>query len=84
MAMTLREAARRAERDVDAHALLAAGVLRRNADGKIEFPLTRCTWIHAQGGVRLDIAGCCAILAGSITSSFPWSSIRGQRKDDAY
>jgi predicted transcriptional regulator len=42
-AMTLREAARRAERDVkavhsDVHALLAAGVLRRNADGKIEFP----------------------------------------------
>jgi len=37
MAMTLREAARRAERDVDVHALLAAGVLRRNADGKIEF-----------------------------------------------
>jgi len=38
MAMTLREAARRAERDVDVHVLLAAGVLRRNADGKIEFP----------------------------------------------
>jgi predicted transcriptional regulator len=42
-AMTLREAARRAGRDVkgvhsEAHALLAAGVLRRNADGKIEFP----------------------------------------------
>jgi predicted transcriptional regulator len=42
-AMALREAARRVERDVkavhgDVHALLAAGVLRRNADGKIEFP----------------------------------------------
>jgi len=42
-AMTLREAARRAGRDVkavhgDVHALLAAGVLRKNADGKIEFP----------------------------------------------
>lgn len=42
-AMTLREAARRAERDVkavhsDVHALLAAGVLRKNAGGKIEFP----------------------------------------------
>jgi predicted transcriptional regulator len=42
-AMTLREAARRAGRDVkavhgDVHALLAAGVLRRNADGKFEFP----------------------------------------------
>ena len=42
-AMTLREAARRAGRDVkavhgDVHALLAAGVLRRNVDGKIEFP----------------------------------------------
>lgn len=42
-AMTLREAARRAERDVkavhgDVHALLAAGVLRKNGDGKIEFP----------------------------------------------
>lgn len=42
-AMTLREAARRAERDVkavhgDVHVLLAAGVLRKNADGKIEFP----------------------------------------------
>jgi predicted transcriptional regulator len=42
-AMTLREAARRTERDVkavhgDVHALLAAGVLRKNADGKIEFP----------------------------------------------
>ena len=41
--MTLREAARRAGRDVkavhaDVHALLAAGVLRRNGDGKIEFP----------------------------------------------
>ena len=42
-AVTIREAARRARRDVkavhgDVHALLAAGVLRRNADGKIEFP----------------------------------------------
>ena len=42
-AMTLREAARRAERDVkavhgDVHALLAAGVLRKTMDGKIEFP----------------------------------------------
>lgn len=42
-AMTLREAARRAGRDVkavhgDVHALLAAGVLRKNPDGKIEFP----------------------------------------------
>jgi predicted transcriptional regulator len=42
-AMTLREAARRAGRDVkavhgDVHALLTAGVLRRNADGRIEFP----------------------------------------------
>lgn len=42
-AMTLREAARRAERDVkavhgDVHALLAAGVLRKSGDGKIEFP----------------------------------------------
>ena len=42
-AMTLREAARRAGRDVkavhgDVHALLAAGVLRKNAVGKIEFP----------------------------------------------
>jgi predicted transcriptional regulator len=42
-AMTLGEAARRAGRDVkavygDVHALLAAGVLRRKADGKIEFP----------------------------------------------
>jgi predicted transcriptional regulator len=42
-AMTLREAARRVDRDVkavhgDVHALLAAGVLRRNADGKFEFP----------------------------------------------
>jgi predicted transcriptional regulator len=41
--MTLREAARRVERDVkavhgDAHALLAAGVLRKAADGRIEFP----------------------------------------------
>jgi predicted transcriptional regulator len=41
--MTLREAARRAGRDVkavhgDVHALLAAGVLRKSADGKIEFP----------------------------------------------
>lgn len=42
-AMTLREAARRAGRDVkavhgDVHALLAAGILRKNDDGKIEFP----------------------------------------------
>ena len=42
-ALTLREAARRSGRDVkavhgDVHALLAAGVLRRNANGKIEFP----------------------------------------------
>jgi predicted transcriptional regulator len=42
-AMTLREAARRVERDVkavhgDVHALLAAGVLRKSEDGKIEFP----------------------------------------------
>lgn len=42
-ALTLREAARRSGRDVkavhgDVHALLAAGVLRRNSNGKIEFP----------------------------------------------
>ncbi|MGH8737921.1 MAG: hypothetical protein ACREVC_11225 [Burkholderiales bacterium] len=42
-AMTLSEAARRAGYDVkavhgDVHALLAAGVLRGNADGRIEFP----------------------------------------------
>jgi predicted transcriptional regulator len=42
-AMTLREAARRVGRDVkavhgDVHALLAAGVLRKSANGKIEFP----------------------------------------------
>lgn len=42
-AMTLREVARRVERDVkavhgDVHALLAAGILRKNEDGKIEFP----------------------------------------------
>jgi predicted transcriptional regulator len=42
-AMTLREAARRAGRDVkavhgDVHALLAAGVLRKNPAGKVEFP----------------------------------------------
>jgi len=41
--MSLREAARRAGRDVkavhgDAHALLDAGVLYRHRDGKIEFP----------------------------------------------
>jgi predicted transcriptional regulator len=41
--MTLRESARRVGRDVkavhaDAHALLNAGVIRRNDDGKIEFP----------------------------------------------
>ena len=41
--ITLREAARRAGRDVkgvhgDVHALLAAGVLRKNANGRIEFP----------------------------------------------
>jgi len=42
-AITLRKVARRADRDVkavhgDVHALLAAGILRKNADGKIEFP----------------------------------------------
>ena len=42
-AMTLREAARRAARDVkavhgDVHVLLAAGVLRKTPDGKIVFP----------------------------------------------
>lgn len=42
-AMTLREVARRAGRDVkavhgDVHALLAAGILRKNESGKIEFP----------------------------------------------
>lgn len=41
--MSLREAARRVQRDVkgvhgDAHALLDAGVLRRCDDGLIEFP----------------------------------------------
>jgi predicted transcriptional regulator len=41
--MTLREAARRVGRDVkavhgDAHALLDAGVLHKNDDGKLEFP----------------------------------------------
>jgi predicted transcriptional regulator len=41
--MSLREAARRVQRDVkgvhgDAHALLDAGVLHRRDDGRIEFP----------------------------------------------
>ena len=41
--LTLRESARRVGRDVkavhgDTHALLAAGILRKTADGKIEFP----------------------------------------------
>jgi hypothetical protein len=41
--MTLREAARRVGRDVkavhgDAHALLAAGILRRTPEGKLDFP----------------------------------------------
>ena len=41
--MTLREAARRVGRDVkavhgDVHALLDAGVIRKNDDGKLEFP----------------------------------------------
>lgn len=41
--MTLRETARRAGRDAkavhrDVHALLVAGILRKDADGKIEFP----------------------------------------------
>lgn len=42
-AMSIREAARRAQRDVkavhsDVHALLNAGVLNKTDDGKIEFP----------------------------------------------
>ena len=42
-AMSLREAARRAGRDVkavhsDVHALLDAGILRKTADGRITFP----------------------------------------------
>ncbi len=42
-AMTIREAARKAGRDVkavhrDVHALLDAGVLERTADGRIAFP----------------------------------------------
>lgn len=41
--LTLREAARRVGRDVkgvhgDAHALLAAGILRKTAEGRLEFP----------------------------------------------
>ena len=41
--MALREAARRVGRDVkavhgDVHALVAAGILRRNEDGRFEFP----------------------------------------------
>ena len=45
--MALREAARRVERDVkavhaDVHALVDAGILRRNADGRFEFLMTRC------------------------------------------
>ena len=41
--ISLREAARRVERDVkrvhgDVHALLGAGILRKTKDGKIEFP----------------------------------------------
>lgn len=41
--VTLREAARRVERDVkavhgDVHALLDAGILRKTEDGRIEFP----------------------------------------------
>lgn len=42
-AMSLREVARRVDRDVkqvhgDAHALIEAGVLSKTGDGKIEFP----------------------------------------------
>ena len=42
-AMALREVARRVGRDVkavhsDVHALVAAGILRRNEDGRFEFP----------------------------------------------
>ena len=42
-AMSLREAARRVERDVkavhrDVHALLGAGILRKTEDGRIVFP----------------------------------------------
>jgi predicted transcriptional regulator len=42
-AVTLREAARRAERDVkgvhgDVHALLNVGILQKTEDGRIEFP----------------------------------------------
>lgn len=42
-AMTIREAARRLGRDVkavhgDVHALLNAGILQKNDDGRIEFP----------------------------------------------
>src|SRR5437870_169063 len=53
-AMTLREAARRAGRDVkavhgDVHALLATGVLRKDADGKIEFPVDA---VHAVVGLN--------------------------------
>jgi predicted transcriptional regulator len=41
--LTIRETARRVERDVkavhgDVHALLVAGILRRGASGKVEFP----------------------------------------------
>jgi predicted transcriptional regulator len=41
--VSIREAARRVERDVkavhsDIHALLNAGILRRTEDGRIEFP----------------------------------------------
>lgn len=42
--MTIRETARRSERDVkavhsDVHTLLGVGILRKTEDGRIEFPL---------------------------------------------
>jgi predicted transcriptional regulator len=54
--MTLREAARRVGRDVkavhsDTHALLAAGILRKTLDEKLEFRSTQCTWIFCCAGL---------------------------------
>ncbi len=52
--MTIREAARRMERDVkgvhsDIHTLLAAGLLRKTDDGRIVFPFDE---IHVEFTVR--------------------------------
>jgi predicted transcriptional regulator len=60
--ITLREAARRVERDVkavhgDVHALLNAGILQKTEEGRIVFPFDAVRQFRASGGLTCAPSG---------------------------